>query len=66
MTCRIRDLNYEINIKADMSYRIIDNNKPSEWVTGKKISIATLPVMVKSNWCVLSNKSEDVIIKEHG
>lgn len=56
MTCRLRDLNYEVSIKANLQYRIIVGNDASEakWLNLEKIKIATLPVMVKSKWCKLN------------
>lgn len=56
MTCRLRDLNYELSIKAELWFREYKGNDPqdSRWIPLEKIKIATLPVMVKSRWCKLS------------
>lgn len=56
MTCRLRDLNYESSIRAKLRYRRIVEDKESGWIDCDRIKIATLPVMVRSNWCKLSDK----------
>lgn len=62
--CRLRDLNYESLIKIDLNYtkyRINLRRHDFEVVHEKevpKVQVADIPVMVKSNWCKLSDADE--------
>jgi DNA-directed RNA polymerase II subunit RPB2 len=67
MTCRLRDLNYELSIKAELFFRESRGNEPQEsgWQLLEKIKIATLPVMVKSKWCKLDDRNRDASMSEY-
>lgn len=59
MTCRLRDLNYESTIRATLKYRRMVEDEVSNWIECDRIKIATLPVMVMSNWCKLYKKNRE-------
>ena len=65
MMCRLRDLNYESDVKVDLIYnRVKINSETNEetvvWEkTIPKIPLAELPVMVRSQWCRLSENTEE-------
>lgn len=56
MTCRLRDLNYECQLRVRLLYR---NSEDSNWTEYEKIRVATLPVMIQSKWCRLYGKSQE-------
>ena len=59
--CRLRDLNYETEVKLDLhykKYKYQEKNGKNEKVILlekkiEKIPLAQIPVMVKSEWCKL-------------
>lgn len=60
MMCRLRDLNYESEVKVDLLYTKINidtenNTETTAWTKSiPKIPMAELPVMARSNWCRLN------------
>ena len=56
MTCRLRDLNYESRVHLKLKHR---NAADIHWTPYDKIKMATLPIMLQSNWCKLYNKSKE-------
>ena len=65
--CRTRNLNYETEIKVNINYWKVDiinlQHSPQIIPTSPKytcpdVLIGSLPVMVKSKWCILAEKLE--------
>lgn len=60
MMCRLRDLNYQSEVKVDLLYTKINidtenNTETTAWTKSiPKIPMAELPVMARSNWCRLN------------
>lgn len=65
MMCRLRDLNYESEVKVDLNYsriKIDPENNTETLIWEKmiqKIPMAELPVMVRSIWCRLTECQEE-------
>lgn len=65
MMCRLRDLNYECEVKVNLTYsKIKINNETNEeheqWHKSvSKIQLAETPIMVRSVWCRLTEADED-------
>lgn len=68
INCKTRDLTYEVDIKVDIHYKkvITVKGKHSQEViqetekkTIRKVTIASIPVMVKSKLCRLTDCSTD-------
>ena len=58
--CRLRDLSYSAHIYVDVEY-----TRGKQVVRKRKVSIGRMPIMLRSNKCILTNQDEAAMAKMH-
>lgn len=61
--CRLRDLSYTCTLVVNSHTHVKYDNGKEEYLTVEEVEIGEIPIMVKSNNCVLNGLDRDQLIK---